>query len=316
LGIASVQIAAQAERVPVLPEPMQRYLERFRRVRHHEASVLPERAIPQGPGLQIEGLSVQFGGTVAVSALGVHAPYNRITGLVGPNGAGKTTTFNACSGLLTPDHGKIAYNGRDIKSMGPAARARLGLGRTFQIIELWDTLSVRENIALGLEAPLSGRGLRPVLVGTRSEQRDVVTATAEAAKLTGIDDLLDRKAGALSTGQRRLVELARVLAGPFDLLLLDEPSAGLDRTESQRLGAILRNVVRERGSGVLLVEHDVPLVREICDYVYVMDFGVKIFEGTPEEAVRSAEVQAAYLGTEDAEVEVSTDGQVVVPRGE
>lgn len=298
LGVGAIQVASQAERRPILPMALQRFFERFRTHREVDVSEVTVRSRPQGEGLVIRDLTVRFGGTVAVSELTIEAPYNRITGLIGPNGAGKTTTFNASSGLLTPTRGHISFNGRDIASLTPPARARLGLGRTFQIMELWDTLTVRENIALGVEAPLSGRGPRSVLTGTAKEQREVAAATAEAARLTGITDLLDRPAGALSTGQRRLVELARVMAGPYDLLLLDEPSAGLDRAESERLGQILRNAVAERGTGILIVEHDVPLVREVCDYIYVMDFGHKIFEGTPDAAVASPEVQAAYLGTE------------------
>jgi ABC-type branched-subunit amino acid transport system ATPase component len=312
LGIGAVQIALLADRRPILPAPLQRFCERFRTQRR--TRVGPIAAVgghwPQGAGLQITNLTVRFGGTVAVSELSLEAPLNRITGLIGPNGAGKTTTFNAASGLLTPTTGSISLNGHDIGSLGPAARARLGLGRTFQIIELWDSLTVHDNIALGVEAPLSGRGLRAVVTSTRSEQRDVAASTMEAAALAGITDLLDRRAGQLSTGQRRLVEFARVLAGPFDLLLLDEPSAGLDRTESERLGRTIRNVVRQRGAGILLVEHDVPLVREVCDYIYVMDFGHEIFQGSPEEAVHSQVVQAAYLGTEGVEAAdlVEADG--------
>jgi ABC-type branched-subunit amino acid transport system ATPase component/branched-subunit amino acid ABC-type transport system permease component len=309
LGVSAILVSFQADRRPIMPLPIQRFLERFRTTRELGELAGATRVRPEGAGLEIGGLVVRFGGTTALNGLSLSAPYGRITGLIGPNGAGKTTTFNACSGLLNPAEGEITYDGRDITSMGPAARARLGLGRTFQIIDLWDTLTVRDNIALGVEAPLSGQTPRAILVGTRGEQRDVAAATAEAAAFAGVTDLLDRQAGELSTGQRRLVEVARVLAGPFDLLLLDEPSAGLDRAESERLGQVLRNVVRERGTGILLVEHDVPLVREICDYIYVMDFGTKVFEGTPEEAVNSPIVQSAYLGTEGAQTAVE-DGQL------
>ncbi len=301
LGVFAVMMSFQADRRPIMPVAIQGVLERFRIRRTIEAAEATARPSPEGAALEIDDLVVRFGGTTAVHGLSLEAPYHRITGLIGPNGAGKTTTFNACSGLVNPAQGKITFDGRDVGHMGPSTRARLGLGRTFQIIDLWDTLTVRENVALGVEAPMSGHGVRGILVGTRSEQRDVASATQEAGELTGITGLFDRKAGDLSTGQRRLVELARVLAGPFDLLLLDEPSSGLDRAESQRLGQVLRRVVTERGAGVLLVEHDVPLVREVCDYLYVMDFGVKIFEGTPEEALGSPLVQTAYLGSEGVE---------------
>ncbi len=304
LGAFAVVMSFQADRRPIMPVAIQRGLEWFRIRRPVEAVQVTPREPPTGLGLEIDDLEVRFGGTTAVHGLSLDAPYRRITGLIGPNGAGKTTTFNACSGLVNAANGKITYDGHDLRRIGPSTRARRGLGRTFQIIDLWDTLTVRENVALGVEAPLSGRGVRSILVSTRNEQRDIDTATIEAAELTGITDLLERKAGQLSSGQRRLVELARVLAGPFGLLLLDEPSAGLDRSESERLGHALRRVVAQRGTGILLVEHDVPLVRDVCDYLYVMDFGVKIFEGRPQEAMRSSLVQSAYLGTEGVEAAV------------
>ena len=297
-GASAVLVAIQAERRPITPVALQALFERFRRQRHHSVAPTTDRSAPNGQGLEIRELSVRYGGTLAVSELSLDAPFGRITGLIGPNGAGKTTTFNACSGLVRPGRGRITYGGDDIGAMGPSGRARRGLGRTFQRMELWDTLTVRENVALGAEAAMSGAGMRSVLLSTPSEDRDVEAATLESAQITGIADLLDRRAGDLSTGQRRLVELARVIAGPFDLLLLDEPSSGLDRAETERLAQVLRDVVRRRGAGILIVEHDVPLVREVCDYIYVMDFGVKVFEGTPEEAVSSPIVQAAYLGTD------------------
>ena len=249
-------------------------------------------------GLKVDRLTVRFGGLLAVDNLSFEAPMGRITGLIGPNGAGKTTTFNACSGLNRPSSGRILLHGKDVSSYSPAARARLGLGRSFQIMQLCESLSVFDNVALGRESSQAGARPASQLFASRSEQSVRTVAATEALELCGITDLADLQAGALSTGQRRLVELARCLAGPFDLLLLDEPSSGLDRDETARFGDVLQRVVEERGCGILLVEHDVSLVMRVCSYLYVLDFGVLIFEGDPASVSASPIVRAAYLGDE------------------
>jgi ABC-type branched-subunit amino acid transport system ATPase component/branched-subunit amino acid ABC-type transport system permease component len=246
--------------------------------------------------LEVRGLSVQFGGIKAVNSVDLTAPFGAVTGLVGPNGAGKTTTFNACSGLNSPSSGQILLKGIDVSHEGPAERARRGLGRTFQRTELFNSLSVRQNVAMGREASMAGRNPVTQLFSSRRSSSLVAAATDEALSLCGIETLADAQVGLLTIGQRRLVELARALAGPFDVLLLDEPSSGLDGQETEEFGRVLRAAVRERGCAILLVEHDMTLVREVCDYVFILDFGLRIFEGTPEEMHRSAEVKAAYLG--------------------
>ncbi len=295
-GAAAVTVAVRAAQGHTLAR-WHAYVERYRDVRPVEATgdVRPRRRAA-GTGLRVDGLTVRFGGVVAVNALSLDAPLGHITGLIGPNGAGKTTTFNACSGLLTPGSGSISFNGRDISRLPPAARAQLGIGRTFQRCELWDSLSVYDNVALGAEASAAGARAWTQL---RSSARDVVeirNATHGALELTEMAGSRDRIVGDLSAGERRLVELARVLAGPFELLLLDEPSSGLDRLETARFGVILRRVVEERGTGVLLVEHDMSLVLTLCHRVHVMDFGRKVDAGTPEEIQASDSVRLAYLG--------------------
>ena len=249
-------------------------------------------------GLAVDQLTVRFGGLVAVDNLSFQAPMGRITGLIGPNGAGKTTTFNACSGLNRPSSGRILLHGKDVSSLSPAARARLGLGRSFQIMQLCESLTVADNVALGRESSQAGARPMSQLVASPADQRIRAVAASEALELCGITDLADRQAGSLSTGQRRLVELARCLAGPFDLLLLDEPSSGLDRDETVRFGDVLQRVVDERGCGILLVEHDVSLVMRVCAYLYVLDFGELIFEGDAAAVSDSPIVRAAYLGDE------------------
>ncbi len=249
------------------------------------------------PGLRIESLAISFGGIKAVEDVTLDAPMGRITGLIGPNGAGKTTTFNACSGLLTPRRGTVELFGRDVTGKAPAIRARRGLGRTFQRVEVCDAMTVRENVLVGAEArqvganPLRHLGFRPT----------------GAATIARVDDALERcglgaDAGApvksLSTGRKRLVELARVLAADFRFLMLDEPSSGLDDTETERFGDIVAGAVRDLGVGVLLVEHDMELVMRLCERLFVLDFGRLIFEGTPAETQRSDVVRAAYLGAE------------------
>jgi ABC-type branched-subunit amino acid transport system ATPase component/branched-subunit amino acid ABC-type transport system permease component len=247
-------------------------------------------------GLEVRDLAVHFGGVKAVDGVSLQAPMGRITGLVGPNGAGKTTTFNACSGLIRPTAGHIFLHGHDVTKDSPAQRARRGLGRTFQRTELFNSLTVRQNVAMGREAAMAGANPLAQIFGSRSAGRTLDAATDEALALTGTARMADQQVGLLPIGQRRLVELARTLAGPFDLLLLDEPSSGLDGHETEQFGVVLQTVARERGCGILLVEHDMTLVRAVCDYVHVLDFGVPIFEGTPVEMHQSEKVRAAYLG--------------------
>ena len=249
-------------------------------------------------GLEVRDLSVRFGGVSAVRGVSLTAPMGSITGLVGPNGAGKTTTFNACSGLVRPSDGAVMLHGRDVTSLGPSGRSRLGLGRSFQRVELFSSLTVRENVALGREASLAGANPARQLVSSSGQRATVRRAVEDAIELTGIGPLADLQAGLLPTGQRRMVELARVLAGPFDLLLLDEPSSGLDANETRRFGEILTGAIAEWGVGILLVEHDMSLVRQVCQRIYVLDFGEMIFEGSAADMLASPIVRSAYLGSE------------------
>jgi ABC-type branched-subunit amino acid transport system ATPase component/branched-subunit amino acid ABC-type transport system permease component len=260
-------------------------------------------------GLSVRGLSVRYGGHLAVGDFSLSAPKGRITGLIGPNGAGKTTTFNACCGLVRATAGEITLHGKDISGFSPAARARLGLGRTFQRMELFDSMTVAENIALGREAALAGANPLRHLASAPTDRAAVDESVRAAAALCGISGLLPRSAGALSTGQRRLVELARVLAGPFDMLLLDEPSSGLNRAETERFGAVLRRVIADRDVGILLVEHDMELVMGVCAKIYVLDFGTQIFAGTPAKVMASEQVRSAYLGS--AELTIPVTGEAV-----
>jgi ABC-type branched-subunit amino acid transport system ATPase component len=254
-----------------------------------------------GTGIEVRDLVVRFGGLTAVDGVSLSAATGRITGLIGPNGAGKTTTFNACSGLVRPTSGALLLAGEDITGLSPTARALRGLGRTFQRMELFDSLPVIENVAMGREAGFAGTNPLRQIAARRSERAEALERARAALELCGITALAGRRPADLSTGQRRLVELARVTAGDFRVLLLDEPSSGLDKTETGRFGDILLQLVEERGLGILLVEHDMSLALRICDFVYVLDFGKMIFHGTTTEIAQSKTVRAAYLGSEGVE---------------
>lgn len=251
-------------------------------------------------GLVVSGLTVRFGGLLAVDDVSLRAGQGVITGLIGPNGAGKSTTFNACSGLVRPSKGRVELAGVDITRAEPSRRARLGLGRTFQRVELCDSLTTLENVALGCEARRAGSNPWRHVWGRSGEWKRSVDDAVASLERCGIAHLAGRRAGDLSTGQRRLVELARVIAGGFSMLLLDEPSSGLDPTETEEFGRILAGIVREEGRSALLVEHDMALVMAICAHIYVLEFGRLIFEGTPDHVASSPVVRTAYLGSEAA----------------
>jgi ABC-type branched-subunit amino acid transport system ATPase component len=261
-----------------------------------ESQLRPTAARPRGPGLEARRITVNFGGVRALNEVSLSAGTGQVTGLIGPNGAGKTTLFNCCSGLMRPTSGQVFFAGEEITPLSRPSRAQRGLGRTFQRTQLFDSLTVQENIAVGREAGLAGSNPLRQLASRRAEDSTVRNATAEAMSLVGIEDLADQQAGLLTTGQRRLVELARVLAGSFSLVMLDEPSAGLDSDETAEMGEILRQVVDRRGLGILIVEHDLSLVRQICEKIYVLEFGQLIFEGTPDQMLTSDVVRVAYLG--------------------
>ncbi|MCU1691104.1 MAG: hypothetical protein JWM64_195 [Frankiales bacterium] len=258
--------------------------------------------------LEVVGLTVRFGGLTAVDDVSFHAESGQITALIGPNGAGKTTTFNSCSGLQVPTAGRVLLFGTDVTGTSPDARARQGLGRTYQRMQLWTSLSVLDNVALGAEALLAGANPLRHLLAARGERRRTLAVAHESLERTGIADLADARPGDLSTGQQRLVELARALAANSRLLLLDEPSSGLDKAETKRFGDVLLDVVARDGTGILLVEHDMSLVLRICDAITVLDFGKRIFQGTPREVAASDVVRAAYLGSEDVDAALEPVG--------
>ncbi|UWP80381.1 branched-chain amino acid ABC transporter permease/ATP-binding protein [Dactylosporangium fulvum] len=285
------------------PESLRRFLDGI--FRKPKTSVRRTTTAVAAPVLQAEpatfelnDLRVQFGGLAAVDGVSLTARTGVITGLIGPNGAGKTTIFNVASGFLRPSRGRVFFQHKDVTRFGVARRARNGIGRTFQRMELFDSLTVRENVALGYEARFAGTRILSHLLGSRAVREKALASADAALAMCHIENLAELTPGGLSTGQRRLVELARCLAGPFKILLLDEPSSGLDRAETAQFGEILQRVVAERGVGILLVEHDIALVSEICEYIYVIDFGKLIYQGDAADVIGSPIVRAAYLGDE------------------
>ncbi len=231
--------------------------------------------------LQVSGVSVAFGGHRVLSGVDVTAAPGRVTGLIGPNGAGKSTLFDVICGLRTPSAGRVVLGGRDVTRQGPTRRARHGLARTFQRLELFGRLTVRDNLLVAAE-------LGP-------QRRRAGSAVAEILTRLDLAGVADAPVDTLPTGLGRLVEVGRALAVAPVFLLLDEPAAGQDGAETARFAALLRSLAAE-GTAVLLVEHDMGLVMDVCDEVYVLDLGKIIAAGPPAVIRDDAAVQAAYLG--------------------
>jgi ABC-type branched-subunit amino acid transport system ATPase component len=243
--------------------------------------------------LQIDSVSVSFGGLQALSGVTIDVPEREVTGLIGPNGAGKTTLFNVITGLQPPNAGKVVLEDRDITTTKPHKRARLGIGRTFQRLETFGTLSVRDNVLVAAE-------MRRGWSRERFKPGDVSDELIERVGLTGVSS---ERVDKLPTGTQRLVELARALATKPKIVLLDEPSSGLNESETEQL-AVLLHELAATGLGILLVEHDMSLVMSACDHIHVLDFGRLIAFGDPEEVQANPVVRAAYLGEGDGEQEV------------
>ena len=233
------------------------------------------------PSLEVSEVTVTFGGRRALDGVAIAAERGRVTGLLGPNGAGKSTLFDVICGLRKPVAGRVALEGKDVTREGPARRARHGMARTFQRLELFGRLSVRENLMVAAE-------LGP-------QRRHAARAVEEIITRLDLGEVADRPADALPTGTGRLVEVGRALAVRPRFLLLDEPAAGQDAEETRRFAVLLRALADE-GTTVVLVEHDMSLVMGVCDQVYVLDLGTIISAGPPDVIRRDETVLAAYLG--------------------
>jgi branched-chain amino acid transport system ATP-binding protein len=238
----------------------------------------------------------RFSGITALDDVSIRVEPGEPVGLIGPNGAGKTTFFNCLLGLLRADRGRVVFNGRDITRLPVYKRARLGFGRTFQRVELFTGMTVRDHLLVAERSRLgTGRLWKDVLNlanPTAKEQR----RAHETLDLLGLLDVADVPIESLSLGRARLVELGRALMTEPLLLLLDEPSSGLDQSETMELVSTLQTVQRERGTAILLVEHDVEMVQAFASRLYVLDFGVVIASGPTAEVMDDEAVRKAYLG--------------------
>ncbi len=253
--------------------------------------------------LSVRDVTVRFGGIVALENVGFDVEAGQIVGLIGPNGAGKTTLFNCLSRIYTPDRGDIRFRDRSLLAVPPHRIADLGLGRTFQNLALFPTMTVRQNVMVGVHcrtrSDFFSNAVALPWVGR--EERAARREADDLLAFLALERVADHLAAGLPYGTLKRVELARALAGRPALLLADEPAAGLNHEEVGALGAILKSIRDDRGVTILLVEHHMGLVMQVSDRVVVLDFGRKIAEGPPAEIQRNADVIRAYLGGEDAE---------------
>jgi branched-chain amino acid transport system ATP-binding protein len=255
---------------------------------------------PSGPPvLDIRGLTRRFGGITAVNDVSFELRPGEIVGLIGPNGAGKTTIFDLISGLLPLDGGRIMFKGVDITNWGADRRAALGLGRSFQDARIFPSLTVAENIAVGLERHLAERDHLAALLdlpAVQEQEEDVAFTVDDLIELMGLGAFRDKFVAELSTGSRRIVDLSMAIAHDPSVLLLDEPSSGVAQRETEALGPLLKRIQQEAGCSLLLIEHDMPLITSVSDRIIALELGAVLVEGTPSEVISDPQVISSYLG--------------------
>ena len=250
--------------------------------------------------LEVNNLTLKFGGLVAVNNVTMKIRDGQVTGLIGPNGAGKTTLFNCLSGVYVPNSGSIIFDGKHIEGKRPYLVHDEGISRTYQVINLFRNMSVVENVMIGMHSDLKSNFFESML-HTKKAKAEEAQARARAMDLldfVGLRDRAEQTAGSLAYGEQRLLEIVRGLAGDPKLILLDEPAAGMNATEKKELDALLRRII-DRGVSVLMVEHDMTMVMGVCDYIYVLYYGGLLAEGDPQAIQKNPEVIKAYLGGDE-----------------
>ena len=250
------------------------------------------------PILKVDNVTMQFGGVTAIDSLSFEVEKGSIYGLIGPNGAGKTTIFNIITGNLIPTKGKIYLEGEDITGTKPNKVVYKGIARTFQNIRLFKSMSVLENILIGFDAAANYSYFEAILRLPRyfKYEKIIKERAYEIMKIFGIEEFAENNATALSYGNQRKVEIARALATNPKLLLLDEPAAGMNPNETAELSEIIHKIKKEFDLSILLIEHDMKFVNAMCEKLTVLDYGEKIFEGKPADAIVDKKVISAYLG--------------------
>ena len=254
---------------------------------------------PVEPILEVTGLTKRFGGITAVNDVSFHLDPNKILGLIGPNGAGKTTIFDLLSGLLPLDDGRIRFRGVDVTAWGPDRRATLGLGRSFQDARIFPSMTVAENVAIGLERHLEVKDHLAALLDLPAMQEmedDIAWTVEDLIELMNLGAFRDKFVSELSTGSRRIVDLSMAIAHDPTVLILDEPSSGIAQRETEALGPLLKRIQSETGCAMLIIEHDMPLITSVSDEIIALELGEVVVRGTPQEVITNPRVVSSYLG--------------------
>lgn len=250
--------------------------------------------------LEIENLCLSFGGLKATNDVTMHMEAGKINGIIGPNGAGKTTFFNLISGVYKPDSGRITFDGKRIDGLKPFQINQSGIARTYQVINLFKKMSALDNVVVGMHPKLQSNFFESLL-HTKKERTEEAKAREKAYEwldFVGLREYAQNEAGSLSYGQQRLLEIVRGLASGPKMILLDEPAAGMNSKEKEELNALLRKILHKNVT-ILIVEHDMKLMMDVADQIYVLNYGKKLAEGAPGEIQRNPEVIAAYLGGDE-----------------